>query len=240
MTTAFLSSIYLKKNSIVDVFWGIGFVFIAIFNLVKFSDFSTKQIFVSTLVIIWGLRLSFYLLRRNLNLPEDFRYVEITKNWGNNFYLFSYFQIFLLQAVLIFIIAVPIILINSEANVNFSIFDVFAFALWLFGFYFETVADRQLKNFKANKSNSGKILTTGVWQKTRHPNYFGEFCMIWGIYLFALSSGFYWSIFSPLLMSFLLLRVSGTPMLEKRFKGNVAYEKYAKNTPVFFPKLFKK
>lgn len=240
MTTAFFSSIYLKKNSIVDVFWGLGFVLIALLNLLKFSEFSTKQIFVSMLILIWGLRLSIYLLRRNLYLPEDFRYIEITKNWGNNFYLFSFFQIYLLQGLLIFIIAFPIIFINSGTNNHFSFFDIFAFALWLFGFYFETAGDYQLKKFKQKTSNSGKILKTGVWRKTRHPNYFGEFCMTWGIYFFALTSGHYWCIFSPLLMSFLLLRVSGTPMLEKRFSGNAEYEAYAKSTPVFFPKLFKK
>jgi steroid 5-alpha reductase family enzyme len=190
---------------------------------------------IIALVALWTLRLSGYITWRGWGEPEDHRYQTIRRRNEPNFALKSLYLIFALQAVLAWIISLPLLAaIGSPAPPNPV--DYAGVALWLFGFLFETVGDFQLARFKANPQNRGKVMDKGLWRYTRHPNYFGEFCLWWGFYLVAAAGGGWWSIAAPLLVSVLLLKVSGVTMLEKDI-GNrrPKYRDYIARTPTFFP-----
>lgn len=239
MTLLWLVSLALKDSSIVDIFWGTGFVitFWATFALSGLPK--TWSVYVlGALVTLWGLRLSLYILRRNLGKGEDFRYAQWREEHGVNWWWFSFFQVFLLQGFLMWIIAVPLVAAQFSGAGRFEWIAIPGAVLWLVGFIFEAGGDWQLARFKADPANKGKLLTTGLWGLTRHPNYFGDAVQWWGFYLFALANGGWWTIFSPILMTFLLLRVSGVAMLEKSLKDTKpGYEEYVENTPAFFPRL---
>ncbi|MGB6867261.1 MAG: DUF1295 domain-containing protein, partial [Candidatus Aminicenantaceae bacterium] len=177
----------------------------------------------------------------NRGKGEDFRYAKWRHDWGRWFMLRSYFQIFMLQGAFLFIIALPIMLVNFSGREDLTAIDFLGIGVWCIGFFFEAVSDYQLRQFKKRPENKGKIITTGLWKYTRHPNYFGEVVLWWGIFLLALSVKNGWIvILSPLLLSFLILRVSGVTMLEKKYAGNAEFEAYAKRTNAFFPWFPKK
>ncbi len=241
MTYFYIVSLIKKDSGIVDIGWGLGFVFIAITTLVMGKNLYLKQILITILILLWGMRLAVYIFFRNRGKAEDWRYKKWRDDWGKNFALRAYFQIFMLQGLFMFIISTPIILVNSSDIETLSLFDVLGTLIWTFGFIFETLGDLQLYQFKKDANNKGKIMKSGVWKYTRHPNYFGEVTMWWGIFLIALplSNGIF-TIISPILITFLLLKVSGIPLLEKKYKGNKEYEEYKKITSVFFPYFPKK
>lgn len=241
MTGVFVIALLKKDNSIVDVAWGIGFILVALLTFFLSGGFPWRQIVVTGLVCIWGTRLSFYIYRRNKGRGEDFRYARWRKNWGRLFVLRSYFQIFMLQGILLLIIAFPVMLVNGSEAKAFSLWDAAGIGLWLTGFFFEALGDYQLSRFKKDPQNKGKLMTQGLWRLTRHPNYFGEATLWWGIFLIALSAENGWTaVISPVFITFLLLRVSGVTMLEKKYAGNRAYEEYARKTSSFFPWFPKK
>jgi len=241
MTLLFFISMAKKDNSIADMGWGIGFILVAFFTLFLESGFEIRHILVTGLVLIWGLRLAFHILMRNKGKKEDFRYAKWRKEWGKHFVVRSFFQVFMLQGLIMLIISYQVILINSSEKPGINILDMLGLMVWLFGFVFETVGDLQLAKFKNDKKNKGKIMKSGLWKYTRHPNYFGEATMWWGIFLIALSVSKGWTaIISPALITFMLLRVSGVTMLEKKYKGNKEFEQYAKKTSAFFPWFSKK
>lgn len=236
MTIIFLLAQGLKDNSIVDIGWGMGFIFITIFTLFG-EEINYRKILFSSLIIIWGGRLSVYIFIRNLGRGEDFRY----RNWRNtwkHFRLRSYFQIFILQGLIMLIVALPVIWANGGESRVFGFYDLIGFIIFLIGFLFEVIGDRQISVFKKHPDNAGKILTTGLWKYTRHPNYFGEALLWWGIWLFAIPEvdGLF-TIISPLVISLLLRFVSGVPMLEKKYEGRPDWEDYKTETPVFIPFL---
>jgi steroid 5-alpha reductase family enzyme len=191
--------------------------------------------FVLVLVALWALRLSIHLTVRNWGEPEDRRYQEIRRNNEPYFGIKSLYIIFGLQGLLAWIISIPL-LFALTLRTSFHWLDAFALMLWLVGFVFEAVADFQLLRFKRNESNRGKVLDTGLWHYSRHPNYFGEFCIWWGFFLLAIPAGGWWTIYAPLLMSFLLLKVSGVVLMEKDI-GNrrPEYQDYIERTNAFFP-----
>jgi len=232
-----LISLQLKNSSIVDIFWGTGFVITGWLYFILTPDgFLARRLLITTLVTIWGLRLSIHVLRRNWGKPEDFRYQKWREENGPAWWWKSFFQVFLLQGVLLWIISTPLLaaqLRPSPAHLTF--FDFAGLAFWLKGFFFEAVGDYQLVRFKANPQNRGKVLDTGVWRYTRHPNYFGDAAQWWGYYLIALSGGGWWSIFSPMLMTFLLVRVSGVALLEKSMAVKPGYREYIERTSPFIP-----
>lgn len=223
-----------KRNDVADIAWGLGFVLMA-WSSFYFSNFSLIAFIVNIFVTIWGLRLSSHIYLRNRNKYEDSRYLVWRQEW-KYFYLRSFFQVFLLQGLLLFLIVYPVIFINENAPSAFNLFYTLGIFVWIFGFIFESVADWQLKNFISNPENKGKIMQTGLWKFSRHPNYFGEVTMWWGIFLIAifLPYGFY-TIFGPLTITFLILFVSGVPMLEKKYEGNLDFEDYKKRTSRFIP-----
>jgi steroid 5-alpha reductase family enzyme len=249
MSVLFVIAQLLKNNSIVDIFWGMGFVtivayyvLVSIFTGASAALFSVKSI-VNVCVLIWGIRLSAHILLKNFGQPEDWRYLNFRKLWTRHnipHWLGAFLQVFMLQGFFMLIVALPVIHVNSSSmNVNAVTF--LGFALWLAGFYFETVGDYQKTVFKRNPENKGKILTTGLWKYTRHPNYFGESVMWWGIWVMSLSLAHpvisFIGILSPITMTWLLTSVSGVPMLESKYSKNEAYQQYVKNTPAFFPKF---
>ncbi len=234
MTGWFILSIFKKRNDIADIAWGLGFVLMAWLSFFL-SGFSFKALLINSMVTVWGLRLALHIYNRNKKRGEDSRYLECRKTW-KNFYLRSYLQIFLLQGTFLFMISLPVMFINSSISSVFGILEVVGLLVWGIGFYFETTADRQLKEFISNPANKGKLMDRGLWQYSRHPNYFGEVTQWWGIFIIALTipNGII-TIVGPLTITYLILFVSGIPLLEKKYLGRKDFEEYKKRTSVFFP-----
>lgn len=221
--------------SIVDSLWSLMFLLVAlVYNAVAEST-GPRAVLVLLLVALWGLRLSIYITWRNHGQPEDYRYQEIRANNEPGFRYKSLYIVFVLQAFLAWIISLPLAAAISGQSA-LGLLDYAGIGLFLVGFTFEAVGDLQLSRFRSNPENAGKVLDQGLWRYTRHPNYFGNFTMWWGFFLLALSAGGWWTIVSPLLMTFLLLKVSGVALLEKDIGGRrPQYEQYIRRTNAFFP-----
>ncbi|MCX6138448.1 MAG: DUF1295 domain-containing protein [Ignavibacteriales bacterium] len=235
MTALWLLSLAMKNSSIVDVFWGTGFVST---NLAAFyfSGHTAQQTLLTVLVTLWGLRLSIHIFLRNKGKAEDFRYAQWRKEHGVRWWWVSFFKVFLLQGVLLWMIAIPLLAVQAAGHQGpISIYAYAGACVWAVGFFFESVGDYQLAAFRSDPSNGGKILTHGLWRFTRHPNYFGDAVQWWGFFIFAVSSGSWWTVYSPLLMTILLMRVSGVTLLEKTMKTRPGYAAYVHNTNTFFP-----
>lgn len=237
MTLFFIVATIIKKNSIVDVGWGMGFVLITWFTFFKFGSNSFSQIITSALVSLWGLRLAFHILKRNWGKPEDFRYQNWRKEWGQWVIPRSFLQIFMLQGLFMLIISLPIIFTNSFSGAIDQLWMFVGLIIWIKGFIWEAVGDHELRQFIKTKK-PGQIMTKGLWKYTRHPNYFGEAMMWWGIFVIAMSgTNALITIISPITITFLLRFVSGVPMLEKKYAGNKDFEAYKKKTNAFIPWL---
>ena len=230
----------LKNNSIVDVGWGFGFVVIAVFNAFFYGLNSLPQILVLILVSVWGLRLTYHILKRNWRKPEDFRYVNMRKNWGNKQALNSFFKVYMIQGLFMYLISLSIVIIFANNSIN-NLFALIGLIIWLIGFMFDTIGNYHLKHFIKNNKEKGQIIKTGLWKYTRHPNYFGESLVWWGISFIAFSvNNLLLSFVSPLVITFLLVKVSGIPLLEKKMMKNSNFVEYAKITSKFIPWFPKK
>lgn len=234
----FAAALIKKRNDVADVAWGLGFVVLAWISFLL-GEGNMRGLIVNVLVTIWGLRLSFHIHTRNRGKEEDFRYAQWRREW-KNFYLRSFLQVFLLQGFFLFVIAWPVMWVNSADASLWRWWDVAGVILWIIGFLFESIGDHQLTRFKKDSANKGKIITTGLWRYTRHPNYFGEAVQWWGIFLLALSVGGWVTVESPLLITYLLRYVSGVPMLERKYAGRPEFEEYKRKTSAFFPLPVKK
>jgi steroid 5-alpha reductase family enzyme len=238
MAVLWIVSLALRNSSIVDPFWGTGFV---IANWLYFAltpdGFPARKWLIAVLVTIWGLRLSIHLLRRNWGMGEDFRYRKWREEAGARWWWMSFFRVFLLQGVLLWIISAPLLAAQIRPTPDhLTLLDLLGAVVWAIGFFFEAVGDLQLTRFKANPSNKGKVLNTGVWRYTRHPNYFGDATQWWGYYLIATAGGGFWTIWSPILMTVMLLRVSGVALLEKTLTTTKpGYKEYVESTSAFVP-----
>ncbi|MCF8001194.1 MAG: DUF1295 domain-containing protein [Halanaerobiales bacterium] len=233
----FIIAVIKKNNSVVDIGWGLGFVLASYFVLLNTGNFNFRSIIVTLFVTIWGLRLSYHIYQRNKGKEEDFRYAKWRENW-NYFYIRSFFQIFILQGLLLFLIVSSVININSHAVVSLTIFDFIGIVIWVIGFTFEALGDKQLRDYisKPESEKDGHIMTEGLWKYTRHPNYFGEATMWWGIFIIGLSIPGSWIfIISPITITYLLLFVSGVPLLEEKYADDEEFQEYAKRTNKFFP-----
>lgn len=239
MNLIFIAGLIKRDNSIVDIAWGIGFIIVSLTTLIIGNDYSLIKLLVNGLILIWGLRLSIYIFMRNRGKGEDYRYKNWRKTW-KLFHLRAYLQIFMLQGTIMFVVLIPVIFINGQESRPVGWLDGLAILVFFAGFLFETIGDYQMKKFKAKPSNKGKIMKEGLWKYTRHPNYFGEAFLWWGIALFALSwPGSYFVLISPVVITFLLRYVSGVAMLEKKYKDNPEFQAYAKETPPFIPVKFR-
>lgn len=230
-----------KDASIIDIFWGSGFVVLAFFyHLYSQVSWETNAL-VLLLVSIWGLRLSLYLAFRNLGKPEDYRYQVWRKAHGKNWWWRSFYRVFLLQGVVMWIVSAPLLSAQFSASGEWNIFTIIAIIFWTIGILFEAGGDWQLARFKKNPHNKGKVLCTGFWAYTRHPNYFGDAMQWWGFYLLACANGGYLCFFSALIMNFFLVKISGVALLEKALtKNKPQYSSYIKRTNSFFPWFPKK
>ena len=217
MFVLWILSLGLKNSSIVDIFWGTGFVISGwVYYAFTPDGFITRKLLLCVLTTIWGLRLSVYILWRNWGKGEDFRYQVWRKEAGNQWWWRSFFKVFFLQGILMWIISAPLLAAQVKATPDkLTTVDFLAILVWVIGFFFEAVGDWQLARFKANPANKGKVMSSGVWRYTRHPNYFGDATQWWAYYLLAVVAGGFWTIFSPALMTIFLLRVSGVALLEK-------------------------
>jgi steroid 5-alpha reductase family enzyme len=238
MTALWLLSLALKDSSIVDIFWGTGFVITFwVTYAISGLPHPLSVTLLGVIVTLWGLRLSLYIFSRNAGHGEDFRYAAWREENGRRWWWFSFFKVFLLQGVIMAVVSAPL-LAAQFASPGLGALPIIGALVWLVGFIFEAGGDWQLARFKANPDNKGKLLTTGLWGLTRHPNYFGDATQWWGFWLFALAAGGWWTVFSPIIMTFLLVRVSGVAMLEKSLKDTKpGYAEYLETVPAFVPRL---
>ena len=237
----FLVAQFIRNNSIVDMGWGAGFVVVAFVTLISQGAYVERNLLVTLLITIWGGRLTYYIVRRNWGKPEDFRYAKWRKEWGSWLVPRAFLQVFMLQGLLMLIIGYPIIVVNSSPQPGLNFIDYLGLFIWITGFIFESVGDKQLAEFKKDPANKGHVIQSGLWKYTRHPNYFGEATMWWGIFLLSISVPLGWSaVISPLTITLMLLYVSGVPMLEKKYKDNPEFQEYARRTNKFFPWFPKK
>ena len=234
----FVAGLFIKRFDFIDVAWGGGFIAVALTTL-AIGDYSLYfvQKLILLLVGIWGVRLMFHIFMRNIAKSEDARYIAMYSKWKKFKFLNIFLRIYILQAILLVLVAMPIIATASATDpFNDQLLLGIGFALWAIGFAFEFFADKQLADFIKNPKNKGKIMTSGVWKYSRHPNYFGEVTLWWGIWLISVSlNPVWWSAIGPITISYLILFVSGVPMLEKKYASNKAFQTYAQKTSKFIP-----
>jgi steroid 5-alpha reductase family enzyme len=238
MLLVWLLSLAKRDASIVDPFWGIGFVLAVVSSVWLSLPPCPRDILLLLLTTIWGLRLSFFLCWRNWGHGEDRRYRAMRDYHGPRFWWVSLFTVFMLQALILWFVSFPIQVAAAVGNEIQPLgwLDALGVVLWAIGFTFEAVGDWQLARFKADPRNAGRVMAGGLWKFTRHPNYFGDCCVWWAIYLIAAAGGAWWTIGSPLLMTVLLLRVSGVTLLEKTIvERRPDYAAYKARTNAFFP-----
>ncbi len=242
MTIGWLLSLVRKDASVVDPLWGLGFVIAAASYFLLLDGYWGRKVLVLVMVAAWGLRLSAYLLWRARGRGEDPRYQAMRAKRPSSFWWYSYLQVFLLQSVLLWIIAAPIAGAMGarpagESPASINVLDFVGVGVWLFGLCWEVVGDAQLAKFKRDPGNKGKVMQTGAWRYTRHPNYFGEAVLWWGVWIVAASAGGYWSVYGPVMITVLLLRVSGVTLLEKGLTSSKpGYQEYMSRTSAFVPR----
>ena len=235
MLITWVVSVLIDDASIVDIVWGFGFVAATGVAFLTADTATDRSLLVLVMVTIWGLRLSGYLAWRNIGEGEDRRYRQMRKKSPDTFWLISLWKVFGLQAVIMWVVAVPAVVTQGSTG-SLSWIDFAGLGLWMVGLVFESVGDFQLARFKAGPDSKGKVMDRGLWRHTRHPNYFGDFCVWWGFYLLALAAGAWWTVIGPLIMSVLLLRVSGVTLLERDIsERRPGYREYLRRTNAFFP-----
>lgn len=242
MSSWFVLSLIRHRNDLADIAWGLGFIGIAIISSFNNNFISSINNIIVVLVTLWGLRLAIHILSRNINKHEDYRYKKWREDWGKNWIIRSYLQVFLLQGFFMFLITLPIILTGFYSkHSSLTWINYLGMIIWLLGFVFETIGDWQLTQFKNNPKNKGKVMKYGLWRYSRHPNYFGEVTLWWGIFLITISDLVSLiGMIGPLTITLLILKVSGIPLLEAKYVGNEEFEQYKKQTSTFFPLPVKK
>ncbi len=254
VTLLWLLSIRMKNVSIVDIFWGFGFVLTNALYFILGQGDPARKLLLLVLVSLWGLRLAIYLAWRNIGKGEDFRYQQFRQDYGpQRYWWISYFQVFLLQGLLMWLISMPLAWgmmywhtipqmsyqlwhTGKGPNEGLQALDYVGIVLWAIGLYFESVGDWQLARFKGNPENKGKVMDRGLWRYTRHPNYFGDTAVWWGFGFISLSVGGYWAFLGTLLMTGLIIKVSGVALLEKSLKSQKPqYAEYIRKTSAFIP-----
>ncbi len=238
MLVGWLISVALKDASIVDILWGAGFALVAWVAFAVGDGYDGRKWLITILASLWGLRLSFYLFWRNHGKGEDYRYQAMRRHWGPRFTIISLFTVFGLQGVLMYVISIPLQVAQlSGTPGELTILDYLGTAIFAIGLAFESIGDFQLARFKADPANAGKVMDRGLWRYTRHPNYFGDAVVWWGLFIVAIAEP--WNllvVFSPIIMTILLTRVSGVPLLEKSLsKRREGYTEYIRRTSSFIP-----
>jgi steroid 5-alpha reductase family enzyme len=236
MTAFFVLAVVRRDNSVADIAWGGGFVLVAVVSLHLGAGWLSRPTLLTLLVSLWAVRLTVHILQRNRGRGEDPRYAAWRREWGRLFLVRSYLQVFVLQGAILVLVAAGIIAVNTRSGPGLTALDAVGALVFLAGLAFEAVADRQLVRFLGDPANRGRIMDRGLWRYSRHPNYFGEALVWWGVFLIALSvPGAWWTVVSPLLITVLLLKVSGVPMLERLMEGRPGWAEYKARTSVFVP-----
>ncbi|MCD8494691.1 MAG: DUF1295 domain-containing protein [Candidatus Pacebacteria bacterium] len=243
MTLGYALAQIVRRNDIADTLWGIGFVLLSWGAVYLSGNTSWDMIVLASMVTLWGVRLALHIGSRSWGKGEDFRYHAWRQSWmlrGVWYYrIRAYAQVFLLQGVLMYLIASPFLMYAYVRTSAMMWAMVIGVCMWSIGFFFEAIGDFQLRVFLKNKNAS--IMTTGLWSLTRHPNYFGEIMMWWGIGIYTLTAQLPLSLIAligPLLITYLLLYVSGIPLLEEKWRDHPEFQAYAQKTPALFPKIF--
>jgi steroid 5-alpha reductase family enzyme len=238
MSVVWLASLFKRDASIIDVFWGLGSVVAGGTYFLAAARPSLRGSLVLGLVTLWGVRLSAHILGRNWGKGEDHRYREMRERDPEAFPVRSLFTVFWLQGLLLWAISAPLFQVQRRLEpAALGWLDVLGLGLFAVGFAFEAAGDWQLERFRRDPANAGRVMDRGLWRYTRHPNYFGDALVWWGFFAFAAATpGGYWTIYSPILMTLLLMRVSGVTLLERRLRDTKpAYRDYARRTSAFFP-----
>ena len=239
VVATWIVSLVLTDASIIDIVWGAGFVAVAVVSAVVGDGDGQRSTLLIVLVGIWGIRLAAYLWWRNHGSGEDPRYQAMRRRAGDSFATRSLVTVFLLQGVLMWMVSLPIQLAMTPTEPEgVGALAVAGVVLWGIGIFFEVVGDAQLARFRADPHNAGQVMDKGLWRYTRHPNYFGDFCVWWGIFLVAAeTTDARFGVIGPIVMTVLLVRVSGVALLERSItKRRPGYEEYAATTSSFFPR----
>jgi steroid 5-alpha reductase family enzyme len=237
-TILWIASLALGNASIVDIWWGPGFVLLAGVYLLTLEGFETRRLLMTALVAIWGVRLAWHIGRRNIGHGEDFRYAGWRERHGASWWWYSYLKVFLLQAAVAWIVGLPVYFaLGATEPAHLTALDLIGIALFAVGFLFEVVGDEQMRRFRANTVNRRRVMREGLWRYTRHPNYFGEAVLWWGLGAIAAATpGGVVGLAGPALLTFLLLRVSGVAMLEAALvERKPGYAQYVETTSAFLP-----
>jgi steroid 5-alpha reductase family enzyme len=232
----FLVALKLRRNDVADVAWGAGFIVLALAGQLAAASISIRGLLVLSLVTLWGMRLSLHIGLRNRGKSEDPRYRKWREEWGPHATTRAFFQVFLLQGFLAVVILLPVTCILAHQDSDLGWLDALGVALWITGFGFEAIGDLQLARFKNDPGRRGRFITSGLWKYSRHPNYFGEVTLWWGVWLIACSVPGGWrTVLGPATITALILFVSGIPLLEKKYEGDTEFKEYQRRTSAFFP-----
>jgi len=236
MSAWFLVALISKRNDVADIAWGLGFVVTTIATLIKTGNYSFTAILVTILIMLWGIRLSWHIGMRNIKKSEDYRYKAWRESWGKWFTLRTYLQIFMLQGLMMLMIIFPALIIYAYSTDGIIPLTIIGSLIWVFGFLFESIGDKQLKNFISNPKNKERVMDKGLWRYTRHPNYFGEITQWWSIGLITLTCNYGWlGLIGPIVITFLIVKVSGIPLLEAKYANNHEYQAYKLRTSMLIP-----
>ncbi len=233
----FVLSLIKKRNDLADLAWGLGFVLLALVSFyINYQSYglSLRSGLVTGMITLWGVRLALHIYFRNRGKGEDYRYKKWREEW-KYFKIRSYFQVFLLQGFLLFLISLPVLIINQAPASSLQIIDFIGFSIWIIGFSFEVIGDYQLKKFIEDPDKEG-VMQSGLWKFSRHPNYFGEVAQWWGVWIVSISAtANIFGVLGPITISFLILKVSGIPLLEERMSRKPGFDEYKRKTSKFFP-----
>jgi steroid 5-alpha reductase family enzyme len=238
MVIAWAVHLIAGKASVVDSFWGPGFAVIAWLSVSMGQGDGMRKGLIAVLVTIWALRLAWHVTRRNKGEPEDHRYADMREKHPEKFWIRSLATVFGLQALVMWVVSLPIQLgMYAPTATGPGFLAGFGFALWFFGFFWEAVGDEQLYRFKSDPENRGKVFDQGLWRYTRHPNYFGEMVMWWSIFFIAVGApGAWWSIIGPMVLTILLLKVSGVSLTDKKMSiRHPDFDDYKRRVSAFIP-----
>ncbi len=228
-----------QRMDVADIAWGLGIAAVALLTWATSDNPSNaRSLLMTGMVTVWGGRLAWHIGRRNAAKPEDARYRKWREEWGDHVHIRGFLQVFLFQSLLMAVVVLPVWVVNAGEPTPIGWVGVAGAVIWLFGFLYEWVADRQLAQFLSDPANKGTVLNTGLWGRSRHPNYFGEVVLWWGLGIMALPTEWGWAgLVGPVLITVLILGVSGVPMLERKMASDPKYAAYLATTPVFWPKI---
>jgi steroid 5-alpha reductase family enzyme len=236
MAAVFVLAQLERNNGLVDIAWGPGFILVAAVELVRAPALYPAKALILAAVLVWGLRLALHLFRRNWGRSEDFRYAAMRRRWGRAAPAKAFFFIFMLQGLIMLVVSLPVTVASASPARPLAVLDVAGALAFAAGLVLEAAADAQLAAHLRDPENKGRLMTGGLWSASRHPNYFGESLLWWGIGLMALSSRHgLLALLAPLALTSLLLFVSGVPLLEKKYAGRPDWEAYKARTSMFVP-----